>query len=398
MNTQRRQLDSSGRQFMPMNPEGGTWDEHFITTPKLVTLGIVAFCTVGLIIYISNNHMSIGAATLLLLFWILIATTLLRFIVFEEKRYYKVYKILQEYEITTPAIFWNISAIEDTLEGAIITYQDSKIGIIIKLDRDTITGKNPEFQEDHYDAVSDFYRELMRDKYSFVQLNIMEKAGSDPRLYELDKLVRKNENPNIQELMQRQIGYIKNLSHNTLYESDYFLIYTSDITKSDHIVNDVIEDVFKILDGAYISYSILKAKDIIELVKEIYGVKYFNYTQATLDMFKMNGVSEGKIFDIAEIEYTDGYKQKIDKNNINVLNRLTSGIANGTLKQENISIKDAMKVRNNMSKNFTSFDEISNGYVADDTKAKSTITNKNNKRTDKFADLDFDFDVDDGNN
>ena len=35
----RKYVDSGGGMFIPMNVEGGTWNEHFITTPKLVTIG-----------------------------------------------------------------------------------------------------------------------------------------------------------------------------------------------------------------------------------------------------------------------------------------------------------------------------------------------------------------------
>ena len=59
------------------------------------------------------------------------------------------YKQLKESEITTPAIFWDIASIKDTIDGAILTYSDAKIGILLRIERDTITGKPPEFKETH---------------------------------------------------------------------------------------------------------------------------------------------------------------------------------------------------------------------------------------------------------
>ena len=74
------------------------------------------------------------------------------------------------------------SVYKETEEGAILIYSSSKIGVIFRLERDTITGKEPEFKEYHYDAVSDFYKEIVYRKYKFVQMNVMEQAGNDNRL------------------------------------------------------------------------------------------------------------------------------------------------------------------------------------------------------------------------
>ena len=56
---------------------------------------------------------------------------------------------MKKYEISTPAIFWDIASIKETEEGAILIYSSSKIGVIFS-QRDTITGKEPEFKEYHY--------------------------------------------------------------------------------------------------------------------------------------------------------------------------------------------------------------------------------------------------------
>lgn len=50
----------------------------------------------------------------------------------------------------------------------------------------------------------------------------MEKAGRDPRLANLDKLVYKCDNKNISGLIEEEIDGIKNITRNTLSESDYF--------------------------------------------------------------------------------------------------------------------------------------------------------------------------------
>ena len=319
-NSKRREnfTDRNGNMLIPINVEGGNYNEHFLTTPKLVSI-LLLLLGLAYIIY-SCSHSSSPSVVkwvVWLSIWLAIATVVTRFIIFEEKFYYRMYLDLKENEITTPAIFWDIASIKDTDEGAIITYSDAKIAVMVKVERDTITGKTPEFRETHYDAISDFYRDLMIQKYSFVQMNIMEQAGKDNRLNELSKIVYKSDNPNICKLMEMEVGHIKNITHASLYESDYFLIYTNDLTKMDSIISDVTEDIFKLLDGAYIGYQILSSKDIVDLLKEEFGVTYFNYTEASLLMYNNNKNSMVTPFNITGILWTDGENQTLNNREIN---------------------------------------------------------------------------------
>lgn len=364
-NSQRRTLDNVGNQFMPMNVEGGSWDEHFISTKKLVFIGVIMFSLLFIMMYAADQEMSGASISIYLGVWLLATQWIVRYIIFEEKFYYKMYKVMKNHEITTPAIFWDIASIKDGYDGAILTYSDTKVGIVIRLERDTITGKHPDFRETHYDAISDFYRELMQYKYSFVQMSIMEQAGNDPRLEELDKLIHKSDNKNIRELMEKEIGYIKNISHGTLYESDYVLVYTSDLQKVDSIVSDVIECLYKIMDGAYIGYRVLSARELIDFVKEVYGVKYFNYTQATLDMFKLSGVSTTKPFSIAGIKYTDGNYQEITAREINKIYLMASDVLSGARKIEDIAIQEALNLENKKEYIEVDLNKIAEGYYVE---------------------------------
>lgn len=274
------------------------------------------------------------------------------------------YLDLKEHEITTPAIFWDIASIKDTDEGAIITYSDAKIAILVKVDRDTITGKTPDFKETHYDAISDFYRDVITQKYSFVQMNIMEQAGKDPRLAELSKIVYKSDNPNIQKLMEMEVGHIKNITHSSLYESDYFLFYTTDLTKIDTIIMDITESIFKLLDGAYIGYSILSSKDVVDLLKEEFGVTYFNYTEASLLMYNNNANSMVRPFDITGILWTDGEDQTLNNMERNKLRNITSGVIKETLKTSDMALKKSIyrkEIKNKVGVDFSSLSETTVG-------------------------------------
>ena len=362
-NNERRYLDRNGNMFIPMNVEGGTWNEHFMTTTKLVSLAVSLAAGGLLVAWLKGRYADLSAYLILGGIYLFGLQLVIRYVVFEERFYHRMYKNLVESETTTPALFWDIASIKETDDGAVMTYADGKIGILVKIERDTITGKNKGFMEDHYDALSDFYKDITSKKYSFIQLNVMEQAGNDPRLTELDKLVNKNSNPNISNLMERQVGHIKNITHRTLYETDYVLIYTRDLTMNESIINESMDSLFTLLDGAFIGFGVLGSKDIVEFAKEHYGVKYFNYTEATISMFKNHGIKLEKPIQLTDIVYSNGEQQKMGSRELNIFNKLASRVLDGTLDINKVSIKDTLATKGNKeNKRGVDFDLISQGF------------------------------------
>ena len=379
-NTKRREnyTDKSGNMLIPINVEGGQYNEHFITSTKLVVIALM-LAALGYIIYVSTEaNSSLLGWIIRTAIWFIICSFITRFVVFEEKFYYRMYKDLEQHQITTPSIFWDIASIKDTDEGAIITYSDAKIAVIVKVDRDTITGKPRDFKETHYDAISDFYREVMVQRYSFVQMNIMEQAGKDPRLAELSKIIYKSDNPNICKLMEMEVGHIKNITHTSLYESDYFLFYTNDLTKLDTIIMDVTECIFKLLDGAYVGYRILNSKDIVDMVKDEYGVTYFNTTEASLLMYNNNENSLVKPFDITGILWTDGEEQTLNNIDKNKLRRITSGVIQESISIKNMALKESIYRKEEKNKIGIDFSSLSETTLNNDTKNIKKPNNQQN--------------------
>ena len=110
-------VDNTGKKmFIPMNVEGGIWNEHFITTPKFVCIVLIllAFVVILMMLGDEQRNSTVLSYVVYLGIWGFISSLVLRFIVFEEKFYYKMYKELEQYETTSPALFWNISSIKDT--------------------------------------------------------------------------------------------------------------------------------------------------------------------------------------------------------------------------------------------------------------------------------------------
>ena len=340
-NTQRRAeyTDRNNNMFIPMNVEGGVYNEHFINTTKLIFIVLMIVSIVSIIIYLGHIHARLFAYIFYIGSWFIISMLITRYIVFEERFYYKMYLELKDNEVTTPALFWNIASIKDTDDGAIMTYSDAKIAAILKVERDTITGKNADFKETHYDAISDFYKELAAYKLSFIQMNIMEQAGKDPRLAELAKVVHKSDNENICKLMEMEVGHIKNITRRSLYEMDYFLIYTQDPSRIETLLQDITDAVYKLLDGAYSGYRILVSREIVELVKEQYGVNYFNATQASLYMFKKNAIEQVPPFDISGILWDNGTHQELTGQEVVKIKQVANKVISGEINSETIDLK-----------------------------------------------------------
>lgn len=355
-NTSRRILDKNGKQFIPMNVEGQGYNDNFITTPKLVTLGGIFIYLGATIISLSSNNATGSQWFWHILIWLIISSTATRYIIFEEKYYYKMYKLLQKHEITTPAIAWDIVSMKDTDDGCILSYTDAKVGVVVKIDRDTITGKDPDFRESHYDAVSNFYKTIVDYGYCFVQLDMMETSGKDPRLPELDKLTLDCNNTNIKRLVDLQIGHIKNIAQNSLFETTHILIYTKDVSKIDNIIPDVIEIMFKILDGAYVGYSILGRKEIVDIQKERFGVKYFDTTAASLSVYQRNGGGAAP-FIISNIIWETGEEQEINSQLRGKLRIITSSVLDGH-KDMPDSLKDLIYEEKKEQKYGVDFDKL----------------------------------------
>lgn len=357
-NTKRRIIDRSGNMFLPMNMEGNNYTDSFWQTPKLIVGGQMMFILLAILLSPVVGEYPIQQMLKLLFVWAIVMFFVLRYVIFEERFNYKMYKQMQEYEISTPATFWDIVQIKNTPDGAIMTYRDGKTAVMLKVDRDTITGKPRDFKETHFDAISDFYNRLQNYKFSFVQMNVMEPAGNDPRLQELDKLVTKSDNPNIQKLIQLEVGYTKSITKRTLYESDIFLIYVKDRTRVDTIINDVEECVFELLSGAYIGYRIMGEDEILDFIKDQYGVSYFNRTQATLQLFSRMNSTLKPTFSVKKVQDTSGREYEVSKRQFNTLHNMEIAYEKGNFDISKLDVKNDVISKDPKYADLVRFDDL----------------------------------------
>lgn len=338
----RVRKDKNGRVFVPMNVEGGV-DDGFFTPLKLVTAIFMLIIVVYEFMLISNGSLKPFGAVSCIVITLLVFFYMTRYILLDERYYYRMYKKMKQYKNPTPSVFWDIVDVYDSEDGSIVIYSDIKLGVLVKMEKDTIIGRDDEFKRTHYDAIAEFIKEMNLRELSYVQLNIMEHADKDPRLQVLDDTVLKCKNRNIAKLLEMQTGYLKVMARKTLYESEYYLIYTYQSSKLDTLLGDVYECLYKLMDGAYSGFQVLRKEDIYDLVMTLYGVRYFDAKSATLAVFGRSGANIKPTFQLKQLYFEDGEVVDVgDKENI-ALNRVTSMKKHGKIPKGELSIRDAFK-------------------------------------------------------
>jgi hypothetical protein len=320
-----------------MNVEGGGYDERFFNTTKILTVVGMAVGWVVVVTWLNSLQnatfiFKLGTIAVMLF----ISSLLVRFVVFEESYFYKMYKKTLTYSDPTSDVFWNISSIKDTANGSILLFSDLKIGVLVKLKRGSIIGKNQDFMEQHYDAVSDFLSEIVGRGYMFVHLNMMERADNDDRLDKLASKVASTSNQNMKKLLELQVGHLRNTTRNSLYESDYYLIYTDRAERFDNITRDVEDCLEYVLNGSYNGYYELDKRETIEVHKELIGVSYFDYNSATVNTFREFQIDDTPAVTIKRINLASGSVVDISKSDDALLRKIAKEIDYGNSTDINV--------------------------------------------------------------
>ena len=311
MNSSRRRRDGSGRTFMPKNMDIGDRQDSFMTTPKLFIS--VALFGMFVIWFIWAGSRELTALGYIITFIpvAFVGQWMLRYGIFQEKYYYKIWQRDKQLGNPTPSTFWNIASIRTSSLGDVLVFADLKIGCVLELEKDTIIGRAADNQERHYDAWSEFYKALNLKGYSFVQLNVMEPAGKDVRLKELSDIALASPNAGVQLVLEASVSYMKEISRATLNERDYILVYTKSTSKMDTIVEDATEFGSKLLNGSYAAVKVLSSKEVFNLMRDIWNVSVFNGIEAQMDVYKHTGLKISEPFKLLTI-YKDNFSTQIE--------------------------------------------------------------------------------------
>jgi hypothetical protein len=369
--------NAGDKMFIPMNVEGNSYDEKFFNTTKVLTIVSLVVYWVFILTWINTLENASMLFKIIIILISLIATIqLVRFVVFEERYFFKMYQKMLLYKNPTSDVFWDIASIKSIYGDSIALYSDMKIGVFVKLNRGSIVGKDEEFIESHYDAISDFLREVIGRGYKYVHLNLMERADNDTRLDYLGAEIDKVENKNIKKLLQLQLGNLKNVTRNSLYENDYYLIYTQKLDRLDLILKDVYDSLDILMDGNFIGYNILDTKEIIELHKEQIGVAYFNYNLATINTFREYQVDKRPAISLKKIYLNNGSVIELTKEDELFIRKIATDIvsSNSTESIDIVHRLNAIKEQDFRLRSGVDLDKKTNAQAVQ--KKANTVRNK----------------------
>lgn len=335
----RLYVDAENKMFVPMGMDGAEYKTKWLTTPKIITIVCSIMVLVLLPVYLSSRGNSLISILLIELIAIIADSFALRYIVFEEKMYYRWYSEMQRRkkangdskeatdEIVNPAELWAIPSVDDTADGAILNYRDGHIGIVVKLVKGMIIGRGEGFEAQHYSCISDAIKSLITKGYRWSYMNDMETSENDVRLSSMDRLINASSNRKINELTNMQIGYLKRISNKTYSEVEYLIIRTKKYIKKDQIIEDILSSLQPLTDGGYDDIEVLKFKEVNNLFKEYNGITFFNPNEVYLS----SNTAYGEVvpFVISKIRWDDDTVQSINKTDKENIKHFINDVENG---------------------------------------------------------------------
>lgn len=245
---------------------------------RKITLGIfmiVGICVLAIVIFLINISVLnaiIGAVVLI------VGTTLVRLIWFQERYFAKCYQRLLEHDFRYGQdLIWDIYDISDG-QPAICRYRNGVNAIFIAFDKDIIVGKGLQNEHDHYEAISDAYQFLLQKGFSFMHIDYMDVVGKDSRFEPVVQDMLKTPNEDLRQLLAATFEY-QQFKMNRAYAAYdvYALYYRGD---DNAFLSELDTIIAYFMKGNFIRYKILDTTGIRELVKSIYNLPEFSVYRA----------------------------------------------------------------------------------------------------------------------
>lgn len=325
----------NGKIFLPINIDGIEQVDHFMTMPKIVSLGVLVALLALIIANSSQGGINIYTGIFI---WVVVASLVVRYIVFEEKRYYKAYLQTKKVEVCTPAEFFKITAVRETPTGSVIIFANGLVGLLIKLERGTVVGRPTDFMGEHYDAMSEMYRALLKANLRYIILDVCESTGNENTVDVLGRLTVNSTNKNINKLMELQVGFIKTIVNDTIYSKDYILVY-AESSRVGTLIAETEEALRMSLEGAIDGYEIMDQNGISSFVSEYFGVGFFSGE----DVLRSGVIC--KAFTVVGVEYDDGVKISIGDEERKKLEKQVKGIEEGKFTARQVSLRKALSAK-----------------------------------------------------
>ena len=207
-----------------------------------------------------------------------VVTYSVRFLLLQEgklrKQYYE--QLDNYYKISTEDI-WGIYEIDGD-EIRVAHYRNGRLGIFFALEKDVIVGLDAESEFKHYEAVSDAYNEVAKNRAQIIHIDYMTHVGRDPRMAKLYEQASKSPNPDMRAVLNGIYSHLDDTMRDEISTYDaYVILIPSTEVQYNQIARKVIE---RFMEGNYLGYTMLSDEQIRDLTVELFNLHSFSVVDA----------------------------------------------------------------------------------------------------------------------
>lgn len=244
----------------------------------LFSIGLFTVAIIIIILLVINSELSLLAKILLSAIDLLVFTSLIRFFIIKERSLASKIKLLEENNYTfSTRVFWKIYRI-DTNYPYICYFKNGEVGLFVRLEKDSTLGNEVEIKYNHFESVGEAYRKLANTKLKMRYIDVMDNVGDDNRFEYLYDILNKSNCSKLKEVYTEIYEHMKLEMKEQYVTQDIYLFKMRGSEKK--LYSDTLEVLSLMLDGSYVSYTILDSVDIGELTKRIMNLDEFSVNQA----------------------------------------------------------------------------------------------------------------------
>lgn len=237
----------------------------------------IIFFIIGLLILFRGSQ-SFFVRLLIVVALYTVVTYSVRFLLLQEgklrKQYYE--QLDNDYKISTEDI-WGIYEIDGD-EIRVAHYRNGRLGIFFALEKDVIVGLDAESEFKHYEAVSDAYNEVAKNRAQIIHIDYMTHVGRDPRMAKLYEQASKSPNPDMRAVLNGIYSHLDDTMRDEISTYDaYVILIPSTEVQYNQIARKVIE---RFMEGNYLGYTMLSDEQIRDLTVELFNLHSFSVVDA----------------------------------------------------------------------------------------------------------------------
>ena len=237
----------------------------------------IIFFIIGLLILFRGSQ-NFFVRLLIVVALYTIVTYSVRFLLLQEgklrKQYYE--QLDNDYKISTEDI-WGIYEIDGD-EIRVAHYRNGRLGIFFALEKDVIVGLDAESEFKHYEAVSDAYNEVAKNRAQIIHIDYMTHVGRDPRMAKLYEQASKSPNPDMRAVLNGIYSHLDDTMRDEISTYDaYVILIPSTEVQYNQIARKVIE---RFMEGNYLGYAMLSDEQIRDLTVELFNLHSFSVVDA----------------------------------------------------------------------------------------------------------------------